>query len=305
MPSSHLRGGSIACFFSWPSLISASLAIAFGVGHIMQSLEDYPSRQTARGSNTVALDNGKLILSNVAFTSATNDDLKQHKIVNPLDAMRALYPRGFTAPPKEGAPTLANTVCHPDVTTALTDDAIIAIDVTSDCTAGLMFDIHHNGMIVSAQLNDDGDAHLEIPALAERAIVIVDFPNLQPKVISHTVATFKNYARSVLQWQGPYVLGMTTSHDDVPVEMYQMGTIDGHQSVVMSHAITTETPDVFIIAAQSDSICNASLDFQYLQFAPNQSAKIRDYQNTVVQCSEGNDILVLKNLYQDAKVARN
>ena len=288
--------------FSWPALISLSIAIAFSVGHVMQSMTNYPSAQHEK--NTVAFNDGKLILSNVAFTAATNDDLLAHNISDPLTALRGVLPRGFTAPDRETVPALALMGCHATVTSAVGPMATIDLSISSDCAPGTAFEIHHNGMIISHSLDQNGGTVLTIPALAKRAVVIVALPDQSPKVISHDIPEFDTLQRSVLQWYGSADLGLISQDANQTLATFRLGERHRHQSIVVSVSESEQVPDLNVVAHQSPALCNALVDFQFIQFTSDRAPNVRDFANTQAQCSDKNQILVLKNLYQDATVAR-
>ena len=80
--------------FSWPSLISMSIAISFETGFGMQTYSNQFAKSRIETGNTVVQDGGTIILSNVAFAAATRENLG----VSDDPQMRLLAP-SFDEPP--------------------------------------------------------------------------------------------------------------------------------------------------------------------------------------------------------------
>lgn len=281
--------------FSWPSLISMSIAISFATGFGMQTYSNHFAKSRIETGNTVVLDGGTIILSNVAFAAATRENLG----ISDDPQMRLLAP-SFDEPP-----IVSGDVCRPSVTSSVGEGAVIDLEITASCDVGSEFVVHHNGMMFSDVIDSTGFAHVTVPALTEKAIIIVDFPNASQKLVIEQVADASRFTRSVLQWKGDFDLSLDTNPPAQATQVFQLGRTGGYNAVVQSFANDTGIPNLVISSVPNGPECHHMIEFQYMQFDADRSVKIRDYHNTPVVCSDGTKNLVLKNLYQTAKVARN
>jgi len=162
----------------------------------MQTYSNHFAKSRIETGNTVVLDGGTIILSNVAFAAATRENLG----ISDDPQMRLLAP-SFDEPP-----IVSGDVCRPSVTSSVGEGAVIDLEITASCDVGSEFVVHHNGMMFSDVIDSTGFAHVTVPALTEKAIIIVDFPNASPKLVIEHVADASRFTRSVLQWKGDFDL---------------------------------------------------------------------------------------------------
>ena len=114
------------------------------------------------------------------------------------------------APSFDEPPIVSGDVCRPSVTSSVGEGAVIDLEITASCDVGSEFVVHHNGMMFSDVIDSTGFAHVTVPALTEKAIIIVDFPNASPKLVIEHVADASRFTRSVLQWKGDFDLSLDT-----------------------------------------------------------------------------------------------
>ena len=82
------------------------------------------------------------------------------------------------------------------------DGGLIKLSLEAPCYPNERVTIHHNGLILTEATDDDGALTTFIPALAQRAVVLMEFSNGDGAVVQTHVEEFSQYGRTVLQWQG-------------------------------------------------------------------------------------------------------
>lgn len=224
--------------------------------------------------------------------------------------------------------------CDPEMTATAVDAAMVDLRVTASCLPNARVTLHHNGMMISGLTDDSGTAQMRAPALSPDALFIASFENGAGAVARAQIADFDAYERVVLQWRGEAgfqihaleygadygeaghiwrdapgsvartlngeggfmeILGAADLPDSLRAEVYTFpaGTARDGEVVLTAEAVVTQAN------------CNRDIEGQAIEVGADRALKVQDLTLTVPSCEVAGDILLLKNLLQDLKIARN
>lgn len=240
-----------------------------------------------------------------------------------------------TLPQEEKAPALS---CEGeiDMSASVTAAAMVQLDLTAPCLADAQFTLHHNGMMFSALTDGDGAWSMQVPALTQNAVFIAAFDNSEGVVANTVVDTLNYYDRYVVQWQGQSGVqihareyGADYGEDghvwrDAAQEVASAATGEGGflvrlgegaiaETVLMAEVYTFPTQnalregEVQVSLETEISAVNCGRDIEAQALIKPGSGEIaaRDLTMAIPDCDAVGDFLVLKNLYEDLKIARN
>ncbi len=101
-----------------------------------------------------------------------------------------------------GRDPLPDPSCAGEVTLVALPGALLDVSIKAPCHAGERITLHHGGMIVTETLDALGFFSGPLPALADPAVVIVDFAAGQDLMTFAEVRGLDTVDRVLLQWQG-------------------------------------------------------------------------------------------------------
>ncbi len=240
-----------------------------------------------------------------------------------------------TFPKEETAPALT---CEGEIemTASPAAAAMVQLDLTAPCGANTQFTLHHNGMMFSAIIDDDGAWSMQVPALAETAVFIAAFESGDGAVATTNVDTLDRYDRYVVQWQG--LSGMelhameygadygedghvwrdagrdaTSAETGLGGFLLRLGEGVIEETTLMAEVYTFPTRtaqrdgDVQVsLEAEINAMnCGRDVEAQALIKPGVGEMMARDLTMAIPECDAVGDFLVLKNLYEDLKIARN
>lgn len=325
---------------------AAALGTAAAVGFVMQGGTggDAPTRPLQAATPVAE--------STLSFSTmgdlAPELDLKDITLTSAMDKETG----GRTAPPALPMPVEASAsapanaamagetvVARPDcpVTLDATARAAAMVHVVLDapCQAGDRATLHHEGMAFDVTLDATGHLEVDIPALAEDAVIIAALPNGEGAIGSTTVTSLDFYDRAVLQW-----------HDQSGLQMHALEfgadyDTDGHvwsgharladvaargdggfmvvlgdpalpeanlaQVYTFPSGTTRATGDIAlsIEAEVTELNCNATLRATTLQVTRGAAVAKQQFEVPMPECDAIGDFLVLKNPVNDLKIASN
>lgn len=208
---------------------------------------------------------------------------------------------------------------------AVTLDAQAVLDISAPCHGDKRATLHHRGMMVSILTDAEGNARITIPALAVQATYVVAFDDGEGAYASVNIPEVAQVHRAVLQWQGD---------DGLSVHAYEFGADFADPGHVWSGAVDqgqgtlatlgdvgVDAPlraEIYTFPAQAaadgditltveaqvtQANCNQDVAAQSLQIAPGKPVKAVDLVMTMPNCDAVSDILVLKNMFEDLKLA--
>lgn len=289
----------------------AVLAVALAAGHFVQTM-----KQGVPGASINAATSGSvekitkepakasLVPASASLTTGFGAS------VNDVTELAALTGR---------AGEVATGGCASQIALEAEPDAIISAAISTPCAKGERVVIRHAGMSFAARTSADGLLRVRLPALETEAIVSVFLPDSEVLVGSVYVPDVAKLQRFGLQWTDSdvfdlrimeddkiFVGGRTTSGRSGGMKIMALGDRSVDQpmfaeiytypadpaaivEVVVELAITSETCGRVM---QADSI-----------LAEFGKVTVEARKVQLPDCGQAGDILVLKNLSPDVKIA--
>lgn len=231
--------------------------------------------------------------------------------------------------------TTQAAACNAQLTARPMAAAMVDLTLTAPCEANARVTLHHNGMMITEQMDPSGTLSLQLPVLSQTAIFMAAFDSGLTAMARTEVTSIDIYDRVVVQWQGPGEMqihalefgadygedghvwsnaprgmeqaalgkgGFLTQHgrampdQDLRAQVYTFpsGTAARGGEIVLS--VETEvTPET----------CGRRMEGQALQITGGGALSVKDLTLDIPACDASGGFLVLKNLLQDLKIARN
>ncbi|WP_306110352.1 MULTISPECIES: hypothetical protein [Roseovarius] len=241
-----------------------------------------------------------------------------------------------TFPKEEKAPALA--ACEGEIEMVARPDAaaMVQLELTAPCHADTQFTLHHNGMMFSAITDLDGTWSMQVPALTQSAVFIAAFDNGEGAVAQADVDMLDYYDRYVVQWQGRSGLQIHAMEyganygeqghvwRDAARDVSSAATGEGgfllrlgdgviEETTLMAEVYTFPTQnalregDIQVSLETEINAANCGRDIAAQALIKPGAGEIsaRDLTMAIPDCDAVGDFLVLKNLYEDLKIARN
>ncbi|OJI94938.1 hypothetical protein LY10_01249 [Planktotalea frisia] len=213
--------------------------------------------------------------------------------------------------------------------------AMVDVSLKADCYPNERVTFHHNGMMFTHATDRDGNLDLSIPALSENAVIIVAFANGEGALANAKVPSLADYDRMVVQSKAKSNLHINAFEfganfrEDGHVNVKSERTIEhaeqglggfitvlgdkaqGEALVAEVYTFPTNTSqaqgDVHVSVDANVTIANCGLriEAQTLEVSRAGKMKVQDLSLPIPGCDAVGDFLVLQNLIQDLKVARN
>lgn len=218
-----------------------TVAAAFGIGVVMQSVESTPALDAQIKSPE------PFTVEDITLTASTGTRPAMLSTLMPAPTIKAperLMPPADTdgnlvlpvaatpdvLAPGTGAAPADNvaSACAIEMTATPGMAATVTLDLNAACLPEERFVVHHNGMMFSAMTDDAGQANLVVPALAERSVFIVSFDNGDGAVQQADVPDIGSYSRVVAQWRGEAGLGLHAR--EYEAEYFAPGHVHAAQS---------------------------------------------------------------------------
>ncbi|MEO1139743.1 MAG: hypothetical protein AAFW87_09825 [Pseudomonadota bacterium] len=247
--------------------------------------------------------------------------------------LAALSDEPISQPPsEESTPAFA---CDMEMDATPAAAALVELSLNAPCMTNTQFTLHHNGMMISAVTDADGQWKMSVPALATQSLFIAAFDNGEGAVANATVDNLEFYDRYVVQWKGRSGLqihameyGATYGEDghvwtDAARDMLTAANGEGgfiqrlgdgvEDTAMMAEVYTFPTQTalregdvhVSLEAEVNAANCGRDIEAQVLVKSGQAALNARDLTLAMPDCDAVGDFLVLKNLYEDLKIARN
>lgn len=313
------------------SLIAAGTAFAaLAIGAVMQY---WP---VATPANAAA--QAPLTVTDVQEVSSTP------KPVVPLDTNTAsLLPVALVSNPVEvetpteltlpETPDTTGFDCNAEMTAAPAAGAMISVSLTAPCHGSERVTLHHNGLMFTDLMQPDGTLQIEIPALAEQALVIASFLDGSGAVAKAEITTVPFYERIVVQWRGDAGLQLHAREFDAqyfseghvwhgadtdPTRatrgdggfLTTLGQLDAPDALLaevytfptgMTEA--TGTVALTVEAEIQTSNCSTVVEAQTLELRSGRALVSKELTIDVPSCETVGDFLMLKNIVEDLTIA--
>lgn len=325
--------------------VGGTLFCAWGIGYLMQSNapEAMPQESGVNAPPVEIeplsqLDEVPLKISDIRLTSAILAPMAPEpaSVFLPdapvmLASLSDEYP-SLTLPTEEAAPTFA---CEHRLSAEPAAAAMVTLSLDAPCMANDRFTVHHNGMMFSDVTDENGKRSFSVPALSADAVFIVSFPNGDGVVAKTAVTSLEYYDRVVVQWAGDS--GVQIHALEFGADYHQPGHVwagdmrdistaalgeggfitrlgatdlhEGRMAEIYTFPSGTSARDgavrLSLEAEITPANCGRDIEAQSIQLGSVGAPKVQDVVLAMPDCDAVGDFLVLKNLLNDLKIARN
>lgn len=321
----------------------ATLALALAAGHIMQLQAGDSMPQAIDQAQPDPVQPGQVqqgsagALSSITLTSALPDApaeaMAPVELPTPQVQLAALDAAPVSdLPDEEPAPGFA---CDYVMTATPGAAAMVTLDMTVPCMPNERFTMHHNGMMFTDATDATGKRSLTVPALSAKPVFILAFPNGEGAVASTELTSFEDYDRVVVQWKGQsglqvHALEYQSDYEgpghvwhgagrDAAVAatgeggfLTRLGAEDmGASQIAEVYTFPTGLAPregevaLSLEAEVTPENCGRDIEAQSIQISAGGAPRVQDLTLAMPECNAAGDFLVLKNLLNDLKIARN
>lgn len=193
--------------------------------------------------------------------------------------------------------------CEVDVQLQPTLDAMIALTVFAPCKPHSAVHVSHGGLTYHTELSLTGHTALIIPAMQREAevFVAVDENIFERKIEIAEIRHFARVALSAVEGSGPELLASALSKQ---MEIYQMPGLQVF-SVDLRALNTATTYRLTLRHHVTAQNCNRPVQANLRRILPNLGEQLQDLSLAAQDCSRIGEILELKNIVPDLKLAAN
>jgi hypothetical protein len=208
-------------------------------------------------------------------------------------------------------------------------NALVRLKLDAPCLPGERLTLHHNGLTFTAVTDEEGTVAVDVPALSSSAVFIAAFPNGDGAVVQASVPGAEVRDRVVLQWRGAAGLQLhvfegeagygTDGHlwaeapGDIAAEsaagfLVRLGDPDAAEPLMAEiYTFPAEMPSagvsMTVEAEVTASNCGRELSARTMGVMDGTPAERHELTFFMPDCAAVGDFLVLKNLYEDLKIA--
>ncbi len=322
--------------------VGGTLFCAWGIGYLMQSKaeEAAPQAQDLSVPDVVSmplepLEQMPLKISGITLTSALPTVVPEPVFLPDAPIVLASMATDdpiSELPSEEVSPTFS---CTYSVTATPMAAAMVTLAVDAPCMSNDRFTVHHNGMMFTDVTDKKGQRVLSVPALATDAVYIVSFSNGEGAVAATQVTSLEYYDRVVVQWTGDsglqiHALEYGASYEDPGhvwagdardmtdaargeggfVARFGASDLAGARLAEVYSFPTGTTSrggevNLSLEAEVTAANCGRDIEAQTIQLSQGGQLAVQDVVLAVPDCSAVGDYLLLKNLLNDLKIARN
>lgn len=318
------------------SMILGTALCALGLGYFVQNGQApthaartaSPIQQSILQPSDVLADDQApdLVLEEIQLTAATRDTAPHLSRPARRDLSLAAVTAGEGALPDTPAgPSVPRLGCDIDLSARAADMATVDLTIGAPCLPNERVTIHHSGMMFTDTTDATGRLDLNIPALSETAVFIVQFANGSGNVVITKVPGLKAYDRVVLQWSGAggfqlhaLEFGASYSSKGHVWSGSKRGTGGFVTALGNPDALSPHLAEVYtfpsgqskkagtialsVEAEVTDANCGRDISAQVLELRHDGTLRPRDLTLAVPDCTAKGDFLVLNNLVEDLKV---
>lgn len=231
-------------------------------------------------------------------------------------------------------PLTVTAECDPSLDATTEPGAMVALSLTAPCAANTRVEIVHDALRVSARTGAEGALAVTLPAMASRATFSITLRNGETLGTTIDVPEYGAYERVGLQWQGNtglqiHVMEFDAGYGDAGhvradaprsamravharggflSRLGDAALPNAHQAEIYTFPRAAGAGgDVRLIveAHVTSQSCGREVSGQALQPGRNGTLDTRDLTLAMPDCDSIGDILVLKNLLRDMKIAAN
>lgn len=310
---------------------AGTLCAALGIGAVMQYGPWSGSPQRVEGP---------LTFSDVQeVSSSPRVEIPQDRpMTEPLPG--SVVSNAFT--PEEDAPIELPTApaetgfdCEIDMTATPVAGAMMSVTLNAPCHGSERVTLHHNGLMFTEMMQPDGSLTLEVPALAEDALVIASFLDGAGALAHATVTSVPFYDRVAIQWRGDAGLQLHAREFDAqyfseghvwqgaaedPAHaatgeggfLTRLGTADA-PGALLAEVYTfpsgmTDTSGTVALTVEAEILatnCEQVVEAQTLELRNGKPLVSKELTVDIPGCDAVGDFLMLKNIVEDLTIAAN
>lgn len=312
-------------------MIIGTLLIAFACGHFMQSgfAGNTPVATTTDGPDAGPILRGieeppELPVPPAATLTPIRFERMQPSTASHTAWVRPLTPPDDIAQKPQGAPCRTSAIATPRPA------GLLRIDITAPCLPNTRVLLQHHEISVDLSLDESGALRLDLPVLDDLAIVDIRFADQTTTRIEKSLPGVNDLYRAALIWKGPqffslhaleygakygergHVSALAPKSPDRAargaggylvrlggetggaVEIYTFPREDAPARGVVQ--ITAE-------AVVTEETCETTALAKIVQTSALGSLMTSDVSLAMPDCSAAGDIVVLKNLFKDLRLA--
>jgi hypothetical protein len=223
--------------------------------------------------------------------------------------------------------------CAADLTGELRASAMVALTLTAPCLPHSRVTLHHTGMMFTILTDDRGVAKIDVPALSEKSVFLAMTEDGNGAALEIDVDTVELYDRTVVQSRGISGIGLHALEYGADYDS------DGHVwsgapraadvasageggfilrlgDPTLANANIAEVYTFPSVTARSggdvrinveidvtDANCGRVIEGETIQVSRGAQPKVSELNVTMPECEAVGDILLLKNLVNDLKIA--
>ena len=236
---------------------------------------------------------------------------------------------------EEPAQPELQSLCNIEMAAEAAAAVMVDISLKANCYPNERVTFHHNGMMFTHATDAAGNLDLSIPALSENAVIIVAFANGEGALANTKVPSLEFYDRMVVQSKSKSQLhinafefgadyrdeghvnadskrSVSDAANGVGGFVTALGNYEQGEALVAEvYTFPTGTSktmgDVHVSVDANVTVANCGLriEAQTLEVSRAGKMKVQDLTLPIPSCDAVGDFLVLGNLIQDLKVARN
>lgn len=231
------------------------------------------------------------------------------------------------------APVAATESCALMLEGVAEAGAMAALTLSAPCDAGAAVEFDHAGLRFSEQLGPEGDLFVVVPAMAETAVFTARIGDSQETSIELNVPDFARFERVALMWKGSTGLqlhalengaaygepGHVWAEEPGSAESVITGkggfvsvlgsTSEGYAADVYTYPNDLMTngaePRVSVETQVMENTCGTRIEGSILRSNAGRAPTLQPLTIAVPSCDAVGEYLVLNNLPQDLKLARN
>ena len=328
---------------------AGTVTCALAIGYFMQRGEQSPARTASLVptpvqrvelkpvAETAFTDEKPLALEDIAFTSANANPLLPHfvslpaeDVIGPEDAVLDVAFDSDTPVAAPADPVTPHLGCDVVVGANPAPGAMVTLTVDAPCDGNERVSVHHTGMMFSMTTSADGRLSVDVPALSENAVFVVELANGSGGVAVTNVPDLPDFDRVALQWVGDngfeiharefgagyqdkghvwsgsdadardpdggvvLRLGDDKTFNPMLAEVYSFPAASATKSGTVALTVETEV---------TQANCGRDIAAQSIELTGQGKLRTQDLVLSMPDCSGVGDFLVLNNLVDDLKIA--
>lgn len=292
--------------------ISAAAAVAFAAAHTAetqkgqsapQSLLAAATERADAGSSTVVLAGREPVPRSASLTGPAHSRLGELVSITPVAAT---------------TPVPDSDHCQPQMELSAMPGAMIQMALSAPCNRNERIIVRHSGLSFTSRIESSGGARILLPALKTEALVAVYMADAHLVLGTVAVPDAASYTRYAVAWEWPtelelratdgekVLVGTAASFGGEAQRVISLGTADV-QSPVMANVYSTFGPDLGMVDLTGElritpASCGRTLRLETVYSADGQ-VSVQEQDVAVPLCGTAGDILLLKNLGADPKLA--